>query len=84
MYPELMTRTDLKVFMPPIGGLTIYMFGDPAAITDPTKKLAVRVHDECNGPDGRRNRQRVGVPFPPAVLCAVALVARGVDTPSWR
>ena len=37
MYPELITRTDIEVFLPPIGGLTIYMFGDPAAITDPTK-----------------------------------------------
>jgi len=51
MYPELITRTDLKVFMPPIGGNTIYMFGDTEAITDPNKKLCVRVHDECNGSD---------------------------------
>ena len=51
MYPELLTRADLDIFLPPIGGLTIYIFGDPAAITDPTKKLAVRVHDECNGSD---------------------------------
>lgn len=51
MYPELLTRTDMHVFLPPIGGLTVYIFGDPAAITDPDKKLAVRVHDECNGSD---------------------------------
>ena len=46
-----MTRFDLKVFMPPIGGLTIYIFGDVDAITDPKKELTVRVHDECNGSD---------------------------------
>lgn len=51
MYPELVTRTDLKVFLPPIGGLTIYIFGDVEAITDPNRLLAVRVHDECNGSD---------------------------------
>uniref|UniRef100_K3WKR5 GTP cyclohydrolase II domain-containing protein n=1 Tax=Globisporangium ultimum (strain ATCC 200006 / CBS 805.95 / DAOM BR144) TaxID=431595 RepID=K3WKR5_GLOUD len=51
MYPELVTRTDLKVFLPPIGGMTIYMFGDVSSISDPTKELAVRVHDECNGSD---------------------------------
>ncbi|KAF4041973.1 GTP cyclohydrolase II [Phytophthora infestans] len=51
MYPELVTRNDLKVFLPPIGGLTIYIFGSVEAISDPTKKLAVRVHDECNGSD---------------------------------
>ena len=51
MYPELMTRFDLKVFMPPIGGLTIYIFGDVDAVSDPDKILTVRVHDECNGSD---------------------------------
>ncbi|GAB9467088.1 hypothetical protein Gpo141_00004447 [Globisporangium polare] len=51
MYPELVTRSDLKVFLPPIGGMTIYIYGDVNSIADPTKKLAVRVHDECNGSD---------------------------------
>jgi len=51
MYPELITRTDLKVYMPPIGGNTIYIFGEMEAITDPAKTLCVRVHDECNGSD---------------------------------
>jgi GTP cyclohydrolase II len=51
MYPELITRPDLKVFLPPIGGLSVYIFGDPKHISDPSKKLTVRVHDECNGSD---------------------------------
>jgi GTP cyclohydrolase II len=51
MFPDLVTRPDLSVFLPPIGGLTIYMFGDVKNIPDPGKKLAVRVHDECNGSD---------------------------------
>ena len=51
MFPELVTRNDLEVFLPPIGGLTIYMFGDVASIPDPAKPLTVRVHDECNGSD---------------------------------
>ena len=51
MFPELVTRPDLHVFLPPIGGLTIYCFGDTAAMTDPERKLACRVHDECNGSD---------------------------------
>ena len=51
MYPELVTRPDLSVFLPPIGGITLYIFGDPAALADPKKKLACRVHDECNGSD---------------------------------
>jgi len=51
MYPDLVTRSDLKVFLPPIGGHTVYIFGDIEALTDPAKKVACRVHDECNGSD---------------------------------
>lgn len=51
MFPELVTRPDLKVFLPPIGSTTIYMFGDLKAISDPKKELTCRVHDECNGSD---------------------------------
>lgn len=51
MFPELVTRSDLEVFLPPIGGVTVYIVGDIAAIADPNKPVAVRVHDECNGSD---------------------------------
>jgi GTP cyclohydrolase II len=50
-YPELITRPDLKVFLPPIGGLTCYIFGPPERVSDPNVSLALRVHDECNGSD---------------------------------
>lgn len=51
MFPELVTRPDLHLFLPPIGGTTVYIVGNVADVADPTKKLAVRVHDECNGSD---------------------------------
>jgi len=51
MYPELVTRGDLEVFLPPIGGQTVYVFGDPHALADPSVTLTARVHDECNGSD---------------------------------
>ncbi len=51
MYPELVTRSDLEVFLPPIGSTTVYFIGDMKAISDPSKELACRVHDECNGSD---------------------------------
>ncbi|KZS96075.1 hypothetical protein SISNIDRAFT_451756 [Sistotremastrum niveocremeum HHB9708] len=51
MYPELITRPDIKVFLPPIGGLTVYIFGNPAFMSDESKELTLRVHDECNGSD---------------------------------
>jgi GTP cyclohydrolase II len=51
MFPELVTRPDLQIFMPPIGSITLYIVGDLAAIADPNRPLAVRVHDECNGSD---------------------------------
>jgi len=51
MFPELVTRPDLHVFLPPIGSITAYLIGDIAAVNDPNRQLAVRVHDECNGSD---------------------------------
>jgi GTP cyclohydrolase II len=51
MFPELVTRRDLEVFLPPIGGATVYIIGDLASIPDRGKPLSVRVHDECNGSD---------------------------------
>ncbi len=51
MYPELVTRGDLEVFLPPIGGQTVYIFGDPRHLADPSVPLTARVHDECNGSD---------------------------------
>ena len=51
MYPELVTRSDLDVFLPPIGGQTVYIFGDPRDLANPEVELTARVHDECNGSD---------------------------------
>jgi GTP cyclohydrolase II len=51
MYPELVTRSDLEVFLPPIGGQTVYVFGDPQDLANPEVPLTARVHDECNGSD---------------------------------
>ena len=51
MFPDLVTRPDLQVFLPPIGGHTVYIMGEIEAITDPDRPLAVRIHDECNGSD---------------------------------
>jgi GTP cyclohydrolase II len=51
MYPELVTRSDLEVFLPPIGGQTVYIFGEPRDLAKPEVELTARVHDECNGSD---------------------------------
>ncbi len=51
MFPELVTRGDLKVFLPPIGSTSIYIFGDTDKLGDPATKIACRMHDECNGSD---------------------------------
>ncbi len=51
MFPELITRPDLKVFLPPIGGMTAYVFGPVENIANVKKELTCRVHDECNGSD---------------------------------
>lgn len=51
MFPELVTRPDLKILLPPIGSTTAYIFGDINALADKSKHLTCRVHDECNGSD---------------------------------
>ncbi len=51
MYPELVTRSDLEVFLPPIGGQTLYIFGNPRDLADTSVELTARIHDECNGSD---------------------------------
>jgi GTP cyclohydrolase II len=51
MFPELVTRGDLEVFLPPIGGQTAYVFGAMEQLADPAVPLTARVHDECNGSD---------------------------------
>ena len=51
MYPELVTRSDLEVLLPPVGGQTVYIFGNPHDLANPDVTLTARVHDECNGSD---------------------------------
>ncbi|MBN8542412.1 MAG: GTP cyclohydrolase II [Deltaproteobacteria bacterium] len=51
MYPEFVTRQDLKVWLPPIGSTTVYIFGNPRDLANPDVTLTCRVHDECNGSD---------------------------------
>jgi GTP cyclohydrolase II len=51
MFPELVTRPDLKVMLPPIGSTTVYIFGEPKHLADSKIELTCRVHDECNGSD---------------------------------
>jgi GTP cyclohydrolase II len=51
MFPELVTRSDLSVFLPPIGGQTVYLFGDLAKLGRAETTIGCRVHDECNGSD---------------------------------
>lgn len=51
MFPELVTRPDLKVMLPPIGSTTVYIFGNLQDLSNPEVELTCRVHDECNGSD---------------------------------
>jgi GTP cyclohydrolase II len=51
MFPELITRFDLKLLLPPIGSTSVYIFGRLDGLSDTQKQLTCRVHDECNGSD---------------------------------
>jgi len=42
---------EIKVYLPPVGGMTIYTFGNLEKILDKSTNIAVRVHDSCNGSD---------------------------------
>eukprot|EP00808_Paulinella_micropora_P015743 g59501.t1 len=48
--PKLLD-TSIKAYFPPVGGATIYMFGDISKLGNPTTQVAVRVHDQCTGSD---------------------------------
>ena len=49
--PDLVDRPDLPLFLPPIGGTSVYLMGDPARLGQPDTRVACRIHDECNGSD---------------------------------
>lgn len=51
MYPALIDDPGRQVFLPPIGGTSVYLFGDPALIGDQRTRICCRVHDECSGSD---------------------------------
>jgi GTP cyclohydrolase II len=51
MFAELITRPDLKVWLPPIGSTTAYIFGQAGDLSNTKVELTCRVHDECNGSD---------------------------------
>ena len=51
MYPDLVKRPDLQLFLPPIGGTSVYLFGDLGQMGKSNPSVACRVHDECNGSD---------------------------------
>jgi hypothetical protein len=42
MYPELLDRPELNVFLPPIGSCSVYVFGPIEFLSDSGKKLTVR------------------------------------------
>jgi GTP cyclohydrolase II len=44
-------RLDLQVFLPPIGGTTVYLMGDVENLGRTGTHITCRVHDECNGSD---------------------------------
>lgn len=51
MYPALIDDPAREVFLPPIGGSSVYLFGDARRVGNPAVKLTCRVHDECSGSD---------------------------------
>ena len=72
MFPELVTRPDLKLFLPPINGVTVYIVGDVSSISKPDAPLVVRLHDEsCAAPRNSARNYSARTYFG-AILSAVA------------
>lgn len=50
-YKDLIDRTDLDVFVPPIAGTSVYIIGDPTKVGNPNITHTVRIHDACHASD---------------------------------
>jgi GTP cyclohydrolase II len=48
--PDVLDKSK-NAYLPPLGGCTVYFFGDLTKLNDPTTEVAVRVHDSCCGSD---------------------------------
>jgi len=51
MYRALIDDPGRKVFLPPIGGTSVYLFGAASRLGDPATTVTCRIHDECSGSD---------------------------------
>lgn len=50
-YDSRLLDPKVKTYLPAVGGLTIYTFGDARKLKDEKTEVTVRVHDECIGSD---------------------------------
>lgn len=50
MYEELLSCQEKKVFLPPIGNYSVYIFGDVTKLGSQVP-VTLRIHDECIGSD---------------------------------
>lgn len=48
---EKLLNPENKVYLPAVGGTTVYLFGDIKKLKSDKTEIALRVHDECNGSD---------------------------------
>ena len=51
MYPELLSAPDCEVFLPPIAGTSVYLFGDVSRLGEPATMTTCRAHDACHSSD---------------------------------
>ncbi len=49
IYQELVTRPDLKVFLPPIGSISVYIFGKVEDLSNEKVELSLRYFSFKNG-----------------------------------
>ncbi len=103
MYPELITRPDIKVFLPPIGGMTVYIctpsplrslslllndvcysaVGPASYLSDESKELTLRVHDECRSYSPDEVPTSLTLPSQATVRMSLALTSAHANRTSY-
>ncbi|XP_049848236.1 uncharacterized protein LOC126313327 [Schistocerca gregaria] len=48
---ETLKKEELRAYLPPTEGVTVYLFGDIERLGNARTEVALRVHDECNSSD---------------------------------
>lgn len=82
MYNELLTRPDLNVFLPPIGSISVYIFGKVEDLSNEKVELSLRCEVYLELMMNVMAVMCLVVIFAPADLILLMLSKKGLKQPS--